>query len=74
MNSDPDHAGERGTREHAGIRRLRLSGTLATGVLAFIFAINASLDGEWIGAGVLLIAAALAFGQRGGLPGPRFRG
>ena len=59
--------------EPGGVRRLRLLGTLATGVLAWILAINAALDSEWIGAGVLLIAAALAFRQGGGLLGPRNR-
>ena len=53
--------------EHAGIRRLRMLGTLATGVLAWILAINAALESEWVGAGVLLIAAALAFGQPGAM-------
>ncbi len=50
-------------KEHAGARRLKQIGTLATGVLAWILAINAALESEWVGAGVLLIAAALAFGQ-----------
>ena len=59
--------------EHAGVRRLRLLGTLASGVLAWILAINAALDSEWVGAGVLLIAAALAFRQGGGLLGSRNR-
>ena len=59
--------------EPAVARRLRLLGTLATGIVAWILAINAALDSEWIGAGVLLIAAALAF-RKGGLFGPRDRG
>lgn len=59
--------------EPAGARRLGLVGRLATGVLALVLAINASLESEWVGAGVLLIAAALAFGQRGSLWGPRPR-
>ncbi len=60
--------------ERAGANRLRLLGTLATGVLAWILAINAALESEWVGAGVLLIAAAIAFGEGGGLLGPRNRG
>ena len=60
--------------EPAGTLRLRLLGTLATGVLAWILAINAALDSEWVGAGVLLIAAALAFRAGGGLFGTRDRG
>ncbi len=74
MDSDREHSDSQRPREFAGIRRLKTLGTLATGVLAFILAINASLDNEYTGAGILLIAAALAFAQRGGFPGSRFRG
>lgn len=52
--------------QHIGARRLALVGRLVVGVLAIILAINAALDSEYVGAGVLLIAAALAFGHNGG--------
>ena len=49
--------------EHRGAHRLSLPGRLVTGVMAIVLAINASLDSEYVGVGVLLIAAALAFGH-----------
>ncbi len=53
--------------------RLNL-GTLARGVQAWILAINAALESERVGVGVLLIAVALAFRLDGGLLGFRDRG
>ena len=57
--------------EHRGAHRLSLPGRLVTGVIAIVLAINASLDSEYVGAGVLLIAAALAFGHGVGQWGSR---
>ena len=59
---------------HAGVNRLRPLGTLARGVQAWILAINAALESERVGVGVLLIAVALAFRLDGGLLGFRDRG
>ena len=43
-------------------KRLALWGSLVVFILGVIFAINASLDSQFIGAGLLLIACALACG------------
>jgi hypothetical protein len=53
---------------------LRRLGTLANGVYAWILAINAVLESERGGVGVLPIAAALAFRLDGGLLGSWDRG
>ena len=43
-------------------RRFSLVGGVAAGVVGIVVGINAASDGEYVGAGVSLIAAALAFG------------
>ena len=43
-------------------KRVALWGSVIVGFLGIILAINASLDSKLIGAGVLLIASAMAFG------------
>jgi hypothetical protein len=43
-------------------KRVTLWGSVFVGFLGFILSINASLDSQFIGAGLLLIASALAFG------------
>ena len=43
-------------------KRVALWGSTIVGFLGIIFAITASLDSQGIGAGLLLIASALAFG------------
>ena len=47
------------------VGRIVISGTAITGFLGIILALNASLADEYVGAGVLLIASALAFGLLG---------
>ena len=42
--------------------KLAAVGALITGGLGIILAINASLSNNYLGAGVLLVASALAFG------------
>ncbi len=42
--------------------RIALTGTTITGILGVIMAINAISSSEYVGAGLLLIAAAIAFG------------
>ena len=46
-------------------RRLAFWGPTIAGFLGLILTINANLDGEYIGAGVLLMASVLAFGAIG---------
>ena len=46
-------------------RRLAFWGPTIAGFLGLILTINASLDGEYVGAGALLIASTLAFGAIG---------
>jgi hypothetical protein len=43
-------------------KRASLWGSVIVGFLGIILAINASLDSQFIGAGVSLIASAMAFG------------
>jgi hypothetical protein len=43
-------------------KRVALWGCVIVGFLGVILSINASLDSQFIGAGLLLIASALAFG------------
>jgi hypothetical protein len=43
-------------------KRVTLWGSVLVGFLGLILSINASLDSQFIGAGLLLIASALAFG------------
>ena len=42
--------------------RISLTGTAITGILGVIMAINSISSSEYVGAGLLLIAAAIAFG------------
>ncbi len=46
-------------------RRVALWGSTIVGFLGFILAINASLDSGYVGAGLCLMASALAFGAIG---------
>ena len=46
----------------SAVARLTIGGALVTGWVGIILAINAMLSGDEIGAGICLIAAALAFG------------
>jgi len=46
-------------------RRLAFWGPTIAGFLGLVLTINASLDGEFIGAGALLIASTFAFGAIG---------
>jgi len=46
----------------SAVARLAVGGALITGWIGIILAINAVLSDNEIGAGILLIAAALAFG------------
>ena len=43
-------------------KRVTFWGSVIAGFLGVILAINASLDSQFVGAGLLLIASALAFG------------
>ncbi len=53
---------ERGSVEQtSAAERLTLWGSTIVGFLGIIVAINATLGGEYVGAGVCLAAAALAF-------------
>lgn len=45
--------------------RVTFWGASLTGFMAWVFAINAMMTGEYVGAGVILIAAAAAFGVVG---------
>lgn len=42
--------------------RVAFWGPTIAGFLAVVLAISAALESEWVGAGVCLVAAALAFG------------
>lgn len=44
------------------LNRVAVSGSMITGLLGWIFAINSMLDGNGIGAGTSLLASAVAFG------------
>jgi hypothetical protein len=44
------------------LKRSATWGSLITGFFAWILALNAALSNEYIGAGILLVASALAFG------------
>ncbi len=46
-------------------RRMSPSGSTIVGIAGIVLAINAALEGEFVGAGVCLIASALAFGVMG---------
>jgi hypothetical protein len=53
---------ERGRVESAGVAgRMSLWGSAVVGFLAIVVALNATMSGEYVGAGVCLAAAALAF-------------
>jgi hypothetical protein len=43
-------------------KRVALWGSTLVGFLSLIFAISASTDSQYVGAGLLFIASALAFG------------
>ena len=43
-------------------KRVALWGSVLVGFLSLIFAISASVDSQFIGAGLLFIASVLAFG------------
>jgi len=43
-------------------KRVTFWGSVLVGFLGLLLSINASLDSQFIGAGLLLIASALAFG------------
>jgi hypothetical protein len=49
-------------KEKEMIKRSAIWGSLITGFVSWIFAINSMLGGEEIGAGICLFASALAFG------------
>ncbi len=51
--------------------RLSLWGSAIVGFLAIVVAINATMSGEYVGAGVCLAAAALAFAGIGLTSRPR---
>ena len=46
-------------------RRVAFWGCTIVGFAGLILAVNAALDSEYVGAGVLLIASAIAFGAIG---------
>jgi drug/metabolite transporter (DMT)-like permease len=46
-------------------KRAALWGSVIVGFLGIVLVINASLDSEWVGAGLLLIASAISFGAIG---------
>ncbi len=52
-------------------RRVSVWGATASGIAGLIFAINAALESEWVGAGTLLIATTLAFAVVGHYRGRR---
>ncbi len=53
---------ERGSVAQASVaERLCLWGSTIVGFLAIVIAINATMSGEYFGAGICLAAAALAF-------------
>ena len=43
-------------------RRVVAWGSTAAGILGLVLAVNAALDGEYVGAGACLAASALAYG------------
>ena len=45
--------------------RVAFWGSVIVGFIGIILVINASLDSEWVGAGLLLLASAVAFGAIG---------
>ena len=45
--------------------RISLWGSAIAGLLGIVLAINATLAGDYVGAGACLVAAALAFGSIG---------
>ncbi len=45
--------------------RVAFWGSVIVGFLGIILAISASLDSEWVGAGLILLASAVAFGAIG---------
>ena len=45
--------------------RISIWGSAIVGFLGIVLAVNASLGGEYVGAGACLLAAALAFGSIG---------
>ncbi|MCH7735694.1 MAG: hypothetical protein IH868_04985 [Chloroflexi bacterium] len=45
--------------------RVAFWGCTIVGFAGLILAVNAALDSEWVGAGLLLIASAVAFGAIG---------
>jgi len=49
-------------KEKEMIKRSAIWGSLITGFIGWVFAINSMLGGEEIGAGICLFASALAFG------------
>ena len=49
-------------KEKKMVKRSAIWGSLITGFVGYIFAINSMLGGEEIGAGICLFASALAFG------------
>ena len=49
-------------KEREMIKRSAVWGSLITGFVGWIFAINSMLGGEEIGAGLCLFASAIAFG------------
>ena len=51
--------------------RIAFWGSTVVGFAALILAFNAALDDEYVGAGVLLIASAVAFGAIGYVSGRR---
>ena len=58
MNDNQDNPNPR-------VARIALVGATITGIAGVILAINAALDDQFTGAGLLLIASALAFGLLG---------
>ncbi len=46
-------------------KRVTFWGSVIVGFLGIVLVINASLNSEWVGAGLLLIASAIAFGAIG---------
>ena len=52
-------------------RRIAFWGSTLVGFAGLILAINAALDDEYVGAGVLLVASAVAFGAIGYVSGRR---
>ncbi len=55
-------------------RRFALVGSVATGVIALVVGINAAFDSRYWESGVLMLAAAVAFGSVGYVFGRTARG